>query len=497
MDQVDEKETENKTIVEESYVVNEAKETKLASETKDVDEKRPTPAAEKLKTVESKEIMEATEFQGVKAVNEDEITNEQAPDDGPSKGKGHETETTVETEEEIIKEVDLQDKERTEASSPTHLKREEPGGPRLHEEAENDIETAPETVLESNYESIQSLSKDEVIADQDHHVGVSTEQVQELQTTENKTTKDLALPTVTSKDEVQVPHLEEQDGEKASDSSATKTADEEIKALDSLTDVSGSYETQEETEEASKTVCESDSRSIGVIIEDKKITDETFAENQSEVQLLDQSYVLLPKEQEDGITATAKEIEEKTIEETSSQKEVEEIIEASETVPKESAPDTEVVSRGIYIDRALPVDKDESITDQALKIPSSSTSVPDEQEHDIAATVKNVEEEETKVEVTESVGGTRYADSPSEVLETREAIMDASNLNVEKRELASEFVYGKAESPEARTSIEEVEIIENHLKVATTDVRTEEPQFGTTIQAENTTEKEISDKEVK
>ncbi|GMN42571.1 hypothetical protein TIFTF001_011789 [Ficus carica] len=526
LDQVDEKETEKKTIVEESYAVNEAKETKLASETKDVDATWPTPAAEKLKTVESKEIMEATEFQGIEAVNEDEITSEQAPDDGTSKGNGHETETTVETEEEIIKEVDLQDKEKTEASSPTHLKREEPGGPKLHEEAENDIETAPETVLESNYEgiqsmskdelheeaendietapetvlesnyeSIQSLSKDEVIADQDHHVGVLNEQVEELQTIEDETTEDLALPTVTSKDEVQVPRLEEQDEEKASDFSATKTADEEIKALDSLTNVSGSYETQEETKEASKTVCESDSRSIGVITEDKKITGETFAENQSEVQLLDQSYVLLPKEQEDGITATAKEIEEKTIEETSSQKEVEEITEASETVSKESAPDTEVVSRGIYTDQALPIDKDESITDQALKIPSSSTSVPDEQKHDIAATVKNVEEEETKVEVTESVGGTRYADSPSEVLETREAFIEASNLNVEKREIASEFVYGKAESPEARTSIEEVEIIENHLKVATTDVRTEEPQFGTTIQAENTTKKEISEKE--
>ncbi|XP_024029532.1 titin isoform X3 [Morus notabilis] len=477
LDQADKKETEKETTVEES--LNEVEETKLASQTEDVDATGPIRAMEKLETDEVKEEnKETSECRGVKAVNEHEITSEHASDDGISKEKEHETETIVEEKEEIVKEVESQDKEKIEASSATHLESpesHEAAEERLGKEgAEEDIKTAPETVLESRYESIEAVSKDEVIADRDLKVGVSIEQVQELETTEVvKKTQEYLVS-----DKVEETELKEETEEEITEAPIT---------------VSRSDETRAETKDASETVSEFDSRSVGLVTEDKKISSETFLGTASEVQLLDQSYVLLSEEQEDEITTAAKEREEKTTEETSSEKEVlgadkiRDITEASETVSKENCPGNEVVDKdswGVKPVEEVYLDKEDS--------GGAVREVLNEVSKEECGTFGEV----SKIEPQESEGDTRVADSPSDYdkdLEARGAVTEASNLNVEKREIASDFVSEKVESPEGLTSIEEVEIIENHLKVATTDLRTEEPQCETTI--EKTTEKEISDKE--
>ncbi|PON41574.1 hypothetical protein PanWU01x14_288460 [Parasponia andersonii] len=426
--------------------------------------------------------------------------------------------------------------------------------------------------------------------------------------TEDRIITNQDLPAVTWKDQFQVSLHDEQEkststtlkkvdeenknvakilyDEDSRDSSATKTDKEkclqeeprEYKASDSFGEVLGSDETKE-TINASQNVSETNSQSIEVVPDEKIITCEPIPDKTAEVQLVGQYGILLPGEQDDGITSTTKAIEEentkevevltKTVEETRELEvsgstvdvlgadKIEDITEVSVTKEKENSPGIEVASKDRSLDQALPVDKDEIITDKVLpagvsaeqlQIPSFPTSIPNEQEQDAAVTVKKIEEEETKEaklpneenfkdsnaektieeirlykeeniqggsnEVTKKEGGTinevpkieaqetvedaENAFSPSEndeTAESRRAVVEASTPDVANQKIASEFVSEKDQSHESITSIENVEIIENHLKVATTDLPTQEYQPETTIEAEQTTAKEISEQE--
>ena len=399
-------------------------------------------------------------------------------------------------------------------------------------------------------------TEDEIITNQAVPAVISEEQLRILPSEEhqNDTTATPKNAAEENKNAVKI-----LDDEGTRDSCAKETGEKiflqeeprEIKDSDSIVDVSGSDGTENVIKDASQTASE-------VVPDEKIITCETITEKIAEVELVGQSGILFPREQDEGITSTTKATEEentnevevltKTDEETFSQKEepeehkvfvsTVEALGAAETEDiTEASPDTEVVSRDMSTDQALPLDKDEIIAEQALPaaklleqlhIPSPSSLVPKKQEHETAATIEKIEEEETKeepkkLEVSELElhAGDDIQGSFSEVLkkedgtlnevtkiepqeteedigsaEPRRALVEAPTLDIGKREIASDLVTEEAQSHESLTTIEKVEIIEDHLKVAATRLQSEECQRETTIEAEKNIAKGISAREV-
>ncbi|PON84255.1 hypothetical protein TorRG33x02_200090 [Trema orientale] len=504
----------------------------------------------------------------------------------PEEPQPEATDLVRKTEEENTRGLEILDKKEdhslaTEQGEETYLK-EESGdlkvGKKVVErlvadDIEEEIIEAPSTVS----------TEDRIITSQDLPAVTSKDQFQVSLHNEQEKSTSTTLKKVDEENKNVVKILYDKDSR---DSSATETDEEkclqeeprEYKVSDSFGEVLGSDETKE-TINASQSVSETNSQSIEVVPDEKIITCEPIPDKTAEVQLVEQYGILLPGEQDDGITSATKAIEAentkevevltKTVEETRELEvsgstvdvlgaaNIEDITEVSETKEKQNSPGIEVASKDRSLDQALPVDKGEIITDQVLpagvsteqlQIPSFPTSTPSEQEQNAAVTVKKIEEEETKEatlpneenfkdsnaektveeirlykeediqggsnEVTKKEGGTinevpkieaqeteedaENAFSPSEndeAAESRRAVVEASTPDVANQKIASEFVSEKEQSQESITSIENVEIIENHLKVATTDLSAQEYQPETTIEAEQTTAKEISEQE--
>ncbi|XP_062106929.1 uncharacterized protein LOC133818205 [Humulus lupulus] len=437
---------------------------------------------------------------------------------------------------------------------------------------EEEIVETPGTVLTGD-ESITNRANPDVISKDQFQILLSEEQV-------NDTTTPFK-----DADEENKNALNILDSEDIKDFRAPATGEETclqeeprgVEVSNSIVDVMGSDEAEEKNKGASQIVHETNLQSTEAVLDEKVIK---CSEEIAEVQLVQQTGgILLLGEQKDGIASTTRAIEEeestkvveviaKNDEETCSKKETrelevsvstvevldsdktEEITESTETESKEHSPNTEVVSREISTDQPLPVDKDELFTDQAvpagtsteqLQIPSSSTLTPNKENHEAAAIVTNIEEDDEKLkdygvektveeicldkeepkklQVSEFEPWVHAGDDiqepkkegeslnevpkiePRETeedtgnAEPRRAAVEASTLDSGEREIASDFISEETKCHESLNTIENVEIFENHLKVATTDLTNEEYQREIITEAEKDITKVILEKE--
>ncbi|KAF3444607.1 hypothetical protein FNV43_RR14299 [Rhamnella rubrinervis] len=345
-------------------------------------------AVESLGTNETEEEIKTTPgtvsesgFQGIEAASRDELVSDKIVPNEPAHG----TVATIETrDEEKKKEVDLLDNQD---SSAAHLQKEE------HEElkvSELAVERpgTNETVSESEVQSIEAASQDDILDDKIVPASISN------------TSKEACIE---------------------------KGEPKELKISDVIEEIPGADETEEEIKDASETVSKSHYEKIEVATDEKIITDQTFPEEISKEQLQGPSSTLLPREQEDETTATTSKVEEedkkeveilgnanivdysspKAAEDISLEKDGHRELKVSEltvamlgadkkfnefdTVPENNSSNIEV----------LPVDKDETIIDEALPAEKSpeklqlplSTLLSNKQEHDSTSTIEKTEED--------------------------------------------------------------------------------------------------------
>ncbi|XP_048327501.2 uncharacterized protein LOC107415461 isoform X2 [Ziziphus jujuba] len=443
-------------------------------------------------------------------------------------------------EKEGTKEVEKQNDESIEDSYATHLQQEEHKELKVSEfavekpgtnETEEDIKHAPETVSQSHSQSVEAVSKDEIITDQILPVEITSEQFQASSSTFLlKEQEQGTIPTFKTIDGENKKEVETLDSDSSKVFDVTKTSEEaitqkevtkELKLSEGVAEISGVAKTEEEIKEASETLPKFNSEEFEEVTKKKIITEQTLPEEISKEQLLVSSSTLLPREQEDETATTTQKVDEenkKEVEILGNEKIVEkeeprelkvseptvqtlgedEIEEKEyETVSEHSSSTVEVLAGDEDIaQQVLPVDKDEVIIDQALPAGLSSeqlqlpvsTLLPKELEHDSATTVKKTEEE-TRV-VCSPLQSEKITDIIGEITET-------TNLDIGSSEIPSNFVSEKAQNDGLFTKTEDIEVDESHLKVAKTDSRTEESQSELIIEANNDIKNEISDEKIK
>ncbi|KAF4381607.1 hypothetical protein F8388_021235, partial [Cannabis sativa] len=515
-------------------------------------------AEERLRTDESKEDIKAApetlpEYnnqESTRAVGEDEVTcpisTEQVEEVLSSALLTKEpepiaTEAVKKTEQDSTRELGILDNEVNDSlakdgGEETYLKKE------LKDfKVEEEIVEIPSTVLNGD-ESITNQAISDVISNDQLQIPLSEEQ-------ENDTTT-----TFKDADEEDKKALNILDSEDIKDSRALETGEvtclqenpREIK----IVDVMGSNETEDKNKGASQIVHETNLKRTEAQPEEKIIK---CSEEIAEVELVQEESTTVVEviTKEDEEKCSQKETREFLV----SVSTVEEITESTERESKEDSLNKEVINREISNDQPLPVDKDELITDQAgpagisteqLQKSSSSTLIPNEHKHEAVAIVTNIEEDEEvlkdygvkktveeicfdkeqpkKIQVSESESWIHAGDDiqgslneetkkesethkevpKTEPRETEEekgnaepirAAMEAPTLDIGEREIASDFISEGTQSHESLTTIENVEIFENHLKLATTDLTNEENQRETITEAEKNKSKVILDKE--
>ncbi|KAM6548689.1 hypothetical protein CsatB_020365 [Cannabis sativa] len=499
-------------------------------------------AEERLRTDESKEDIKAApetlpEYnnqESTRAVEEDEvacqISTEQVEEVLSSALLTEEpepkaTEAVKKTEQDSTRELEILDNEVSEllakdGGEETYLKKE------LEDfKVEEEIVETPSTMLTGD-ESITNRAISDVISNDQLQIPLSEEQ-------ENDTTT-----TFNDADEEDQKALNILDSEYIKDSRAPEIGEvtclqekpREIK----IVDVMGSDETEDKNKGASQIVHETNLKSTEAEPEEKIIK---CSEEIAEVELVQEENTTVVEviTKEDEEKCSQKETRELLV----SVSTVEEITESTERKSKEDSPNREVINREISNNQPLPVDKDELITDQAapggisteqLQKSSSSTLIANEHKHEAMAIVTNIEDDEEvledygvektveeicfdkeqpkKIQVSESESWIHAGDDiqgssnektkkesethkevpKTEPRETEEekgnaepirAAMEAPTLDIGEREIASDFISEGTQSHESLTTIENVEIFENHLKLATTDLTNEEYQRET------------------
>ncbi|BFG26949.1 hypothetical protein CerSpe_132230 [Prunus speciosa] len=343
------------------------------------------------------------------------------------------------------------------------------------DETEEEIKETFETVSKADSQSTDVVSKDEIIAYQIVHEGISKEQLQ--------------IPSsILLHEEKEIKASEDEHGTTSEEICPQREEPKDVKVSEMALKTLDADETAEETKETCETANKFASQSIDVVTEDEVVDEHTLCkvilketpstalltgetkhatittteeENLSNVQIQD--------DENGNATSTAKE----------------------KSLPKEEPSELKVSDVELYFNEEIQKESSNEVHEEEQ---SSLIGVP-------------------KVEPHEDEEGERYDDSPlgnQKTTELKGTTMEATNLDIETSEKASDCApeggFSRSEDTtinrehlknEANETIKnEVSNEQKHLEVAISDSRAEERWCETTIEANETRKNEVSNEEI-
>ncbi|XP_020414632.1 LOW QUALITY PROTEIN: uncharacterized protein LOC18781677 [Prunus persica] len=348
----------------------------------------------------------------------------------------------------------------------------------LNADETEEIKETFETVSKADSQSTDVVSKDEIIAYQIVHEGISKEQLQipsSILLHEEKEIKASDDEHGTTSEEI-CPQKEEPKNAKVSEM-ALKTMDAD--------------ETAEETEETCETANKFASQSTDVVTEDEVVDDQTLCK----VTLKETpSTALLTGETKHATITTTEEENMSNVQIQDDENGNATSTAEEKSLPKEEPSELKVSDVELYSSKELQKESSNEVHEEER---SSLIGVPEVEPH---------EDEE----------GERYDDSPlgnQKTTELKGTTMEASNLDIETSENASDCApeegfsrsqdatinreHLKNEANETNETIKnEVSNEQKHLEVAISDSRAEERWCETTIEANETRKNEVSNEEI-
>ncbi|CAL2250579.1 unnamed protein product [Prunus armeniaca] len=384
-------------------------------------------------------------------------------------------------EEEHAKKIEMPEETILHKEEPRELKVSELAPEELNADETEEVKETFETVSKADSQSTDVVSKDEIIAYQIVHEGISKEQLQ--------------IPSsILLHEEKEIKASEDEHGTTSEEIRPQKEEPKDAKVSEMALKTLDADETAEETEEICETANKFASQSIDVVTEDEVVDDQTLCkvilkETPSTAFLTGETKhaTITTTEEENMSNVQIQDDENGNAASTAEEK----------SLPKEEPSELKVFDVELYSSEELQKESSNEVHEEER---SSLIGVPEVEPH---------EDEE----------GERYDDSPlgnQKTTELKGTTMEASNLDIETSENASDCApeegfsrsqdatinreHLKNEANEANETNEtiknEVSNEQKHLEVAISDSRAEERWCETTIEANETRKNEVSNEEM-
>ncbi|XP_008230543.1 PREDICTED: uncharacterized protein LOC103329804 isoform X2 [Prunus mume] len=381
-------------------------------------------------------------------------------------------------EEEHAKKIEMPEETILHKEEARELKVSELAPEELNADETEEIKETFETVSKADSQSTDVISKDEIIAYQIVHEGISKEQLQ--------------IPSsILLHEEKEIKASEDEHGTTSEEICPQKEEPKDAKVSEMALKTLDADETAEETEETCETANTLASQSIDVVTEDEVVDDQTLCkvilkETPSTAFLTGETKhaTITTTEEENMSNVQIQDDENGNAASTAEEK----------SLPKEEPSELKVSDVELYSSEELQKESSNEVHEEER---SSLIGVPEVEPHD---------DEE----------GERYDDSPlgnQKTTELKGTTMEASNLDIETSENASDCApeegfsrsqdatinreHLKNEANETNENIKnEVSNEQKHLEVAISDSRAEERWCETTIEANETRKNEVSNEEM-